>query len=250
LNDEATLGLIRSLKVPQPSSQNPVSEREVLFPAHLINLITSQMWRYGYVKESERFLANVMQGIQQQVMVISNPILLIQSLEGEDAINPGVFWLSNVQEMLSFVCVAESELLAPVATSEMDDLEWQEYDRLVSIVKHDLESLQFNIYHTWMKQLKTRLHKMIIPAIIESQSLPGFITNDGNRFLNKLLQSSSGPQFSMDDLINLLNKVYKAMKAYYLEESIIQQAAQALLKLVGVTAFNDLLMRFIHLLYC
>jgi len=164
-------------------------------------------------------------------------------LEGEDAINPGVFWLSNVQEMLSFVCVAEGELLAPVATSEMDDLEWQEYDRLVSIVKHDLESLQFNIYHTWMKQLKTRLHKMIIPAIIESQSLPGFITNDGNRFLNKLLQSSSGPQFSMDDLINLLNKVYKAMKAYYLEETIIQQATQALLKLVGVTAFNDLLMR-------
>jgi len=147
--------------------------------------------------------------------------------------------------MLSFVCVAESELLAPVATSEMDDLEWQEYDRLVSIVKHDLESLQFNIYHTWMKQLKTRLHKMIIPAIIESQSLPGFITNDNNRFLNKLLQSSSGPQFSMDDLINLLNKVYKAMKAYYLEESIIQQAAQALLKLVGVTAFNDLLMRYL-----
>jgi myosin V len=146
--------------------------------------------------------------------------------------------------MLSFVCVAESELLAPVATSQMDDLEWQEYDRLVSIVKHDLESLQFNIYHTWMKQLKTRLHKMIIPAIIESQSLPGFITNDGNRFLNKLLQTSSGPQFSMDDLINLLNKVYKAMKAYYLEESIIQQASTALLKLVGVTAFNDLLMRY------
>ena len=48
----------------------------------------------------------------------------------------------------------------------------------------------------------------------------------------------------MDDLINLLNKVYKAMKAYYLEETIIQQAAQALLKLVGVTAFNDLLMRY------
>jgi myosin V len=70
LNEEATLGLIRSLKIPQPSSQNPVSEREVLFPAHLINLVTSQMWRYGYVKESERFLANVMQGIQQQVMVL------------------------------------------------------------------------------------------------------------------------------------------------------------------------------------
>jgi myosin-5 len=71
LNEETTLGLIRSLKIPQPSSQNPVSEREVLFPAHLINLVTSQMWRYGYIKESERFLANVMQTIQQLVMVPS-----------------------------------------------------------------------------------------------------------------------------------------------------------------------------------
>jgi myosin V len=69
-------------------------------------------------------------------------------LEGEDAINPGVFWLSNVQEMLSFIFVAESELLTPVAASEVDDLEWQEYNRLVSFVKYDLESLQFNIYHS------------------------------------------------------------------------------------------------------
>jgi myosin V len=60
-------GLIRSLKIPQPGSQ--ISEHEVLFPAHLIDLVTSQMWRYGYVKKSERFLANIMQVIQQQVRV-------------------------------------------------------------------------------------------------------------------------------------------------------------------------------------
>ena len=62
-----------------------------------------------------------------------------------------------------------------------------EYDRLLEIVKHDLESLEFNIYHTWMKVLKKKLQKMIIPAIIESQSLPGFVTNESNRFLGKLL---------------------------------------------------------------
>jgi myosin-5 len=94
-----------------------------------------------------------------------------------------------------------------------------------------------------MKVLKRKLQKMIIPAIIESQSLPGFVTNDGNRFLNKLLQTNSQPQFSMDDLLSLLNKVYKAMKTYYVEESIITQTVTELLKLVGVTAFNDLLLR-------
>ena len=138
--------------------------------------------------------------------------------------------------MLSFVFLAEDWY-------EMQKKDDYEYDRLLEIVKHDLESLEFNIYHTWMKVLKRKLHKMIVPAIIESQSLPGFITNDGNRFLNKFLATSSAPQYSMDDLLTLLNKVYKALRGYFIEESIITQAVTELLKLVGVTAFNDLLLR-------
>jgi myosin-5 len=184
------------------------------------------MWNNGFVKESERFLANVMQSIQQEVM----------QHDGDDAVNPGAFWLSNVHEMLSFVFLAEDWYEA----QKTDNFE---YDRLLEIVKHDLESLEFNIYHTWMKVLKKKLHKMIVPAIIESQSLPGFVTNESNRFLGKLLQSNNTPAFSMDNLLSLLNNVFKAMKSYYLEDTIITQCVTELLRLVGVTAFNDLLMR-------
>jgi myosin-5 len=226
LNDEVTLGLIRNLKIPSPTTTPPPTDKEVLFPAYLINLVTSEMWNNGFVKESERFLANVMQSIQQEVM----------QHDGDEAINPGAFWLSNVHEMLSFVFLAEDWY-------EQQKTENYEYDRLLEIVKHDLESLEFNIYHTWMKVLKKKLHKMIVPAIIESQSLPGFVTNENNRFLGKLLQTNNAPAFSMDNLLSLLNNVYKAMKAYYLEDSIITQTVTELLRLVGVTAFNDLLMR-------
>ncbi|GAP87660.1 putative myosin myo2 protein [Rosellinia necatrix] len=226
LNDEVTMGLIKNLKIPLPTTTPPPSDKEVLFPSYLINLVTSEMWNNGFVKESERFLANVMQSIQQEVM----------QHEGEDAINPGAFWLSNVHEMLSFVFLAEDWY-------EAQKTDNYEYDRLLEIVKHDLESLEFNIYHTWMKILKKKLHKMVIPAIIESQSLPGFVTNESNRFLGKLLQSNSAPAYSMDNLLSLLNSVLRAMKAYYLEDSIITQTVTELLKLVGVTAFNDLLMR-------
>ncbi|KAF2718342.1 hypothetical protein K431DRAFT_287734 [Polychaeton citri CBS 116435] len=226
LNDEVTMGLIRNLKIPSPGSTPPPTDKEVLFPAYLINLVTSEMWNNGFVKESERFLANVMQSIQQEVM----------QHDGDEAVNPGAFWLSNVHEMLSFVFLAEDWYEA----QKTDNFE---YDRLLEIVKHDLESLEFNIYHTWMKVLKKKLHKMIVPAIIESQSLPGFVTNENNRFLGKLLQSSSAPAFSMDNLLSLLNNVFKAMKAFYLEDSIITQTVTELLRLVGVTAFNDLLMR-------
>ncbi|KAL2178937.1 P-loop containing nucleoside triphosphate hydrolase protein [Thermothelomyces heterothallicus CBS 202.75] len=226
LNEEVTLGLIRNLKIPSPSSNPPPSDKEVLFPSYLINLVTSEMWNNGFVKESERFLANVMQSIQQEVM----------QHDGDDAINHGAFWLSNVHEMLSFVFLAEDWY-------EAQKTDNYEYDRLLEIVKHDLESLEFNIYHTWMKVLKRKLNKMIIPAIIESQSLPGFVTNENSRFLGKLLQGSNQPAYSMDNLLSLLNSVYRAMKGYYLEQSIIMQTITELLKLVGVTAFNDLLMR-------
>ena len=226
LNDEITMGLIKALKIPAPSATDPPSDKEVLYPSYLINLVTSEMWNNGYVKESERFLANVMQSIQQEVM----------QHEGEEAIIPGAFWLSNVHEVLSFVFLAEDWY-------EAQKDENYEYARLLEIVKHDLESLEFNIYHTWMKVLKKKLQKMIVPAIIESQSLPGFITAESNKFFGKLLQSNSTPAFSMDDLLSLLNSVFKAMKAFYLEDSIVVQAVTELLRLVGVTAFNDLLMR-------
>ena len=226
LNEEVTMGLIKNLKIPVPGTTPSPSDKEVLFPAYLINLVTSEMWNNGFVKESERFLANVMQSIQQEVM----------QHDGEDAINPGAFWLSNVHEMLSFVFLAEDWY-------EAQKTDNYEYDRLLEIVKHDLESLEFNIYHTWMKVLKKKLQKMIVPAIIESQSLPGFVTSESNRFLGKLLQTNNAPAFSMDNLLSLLNNAFKAMKAYYLEDSIITQTLTELLRLVGVTAFNDLLMR-------
>ncbi|OQO03613.1 hypothetical protein B0A48_10278 [Cryoendolithus antarcticus] len=239
LNDEVTMGLIRNLKIPTPGANPPPTDKEVLFPAYLINLVTSEMWNNGFVKESERFLANVMQSIQQEVMAHDSPAAaqLNGAVDASDsAINPGAFWLSNVHEMLSFVFLAEDWYEA----QKSDNFE---YDRLLEIVKHDLESLEFNIYHTWMKVLKKRLQKMIVPAIIESQSLPGFVTNENNRFLGKLLQSSSAPAFSMDNLLSLLNNVYRAMRAFHLEASIISQTLTELLRLVGVTAFNDLLMR-------
>lgn len=69
LDEDVLVGLIKTLKVPTPSLQNPPSSKEVLFPAHLISLGTDEMWKYGLMRKSERFLANVIQTIQQHVMV-------------------------------------------------------------------------------------------------------------------------------------------------------------------------------------
>jgi len=69
LDEDVLEGLIRGLKIPAPSSQNTLAAKEILFPANLISLTVNEMWKYGLIAESERFLANVMQAIQAHVMV-------------------------------------------------------------------------------------------------------------------------------------------------------------------------------------
>lgn len=255
LDEDVLDGLIRGLKIPAPSLTNPSAVKEILFPANLISLVTNEMWKYGLISESERFLANVMQSIQGHVMVSFIRLNSFhhsthgshQSFTGEEAIIPGIFWLSNVHEMLSFICVAESDMLQGIGPGEENAVrpfDWNDYERLVSVVKHDLDSLEYNIYHTWMLETKKKLSKMVIPALIESQSLPGFITSDGGgRLFNRLLNTNTTPAYSMDDILNLLNKVWKSLKSYYMEESVVHQVITELLKLIGVTSFNDLLMR-------
>lgn len=74
LDEDVLEGLIKGLKIPLPSLTNPSAVKEILFPANLISLVTNEMWKYGLIPESERFLANVMQTIQGHVMA-SIPIL-------------------------------------------------------------------------------------------------------------------------------------------------------------------------------
>ena len=77
LDEDVLDGLIRGLKIPGPSLTNPSAVKEILFPANLISLVTNEMWKYGLISESERFLANVMQTIQTHVMVCSTFYLKI-----------------------------------------------------------------------------------------------------------------------------------------------------------------------------
>jgi len=235
MQEEVLDGLIKTLKLPLPSLQNPPSQKEIFFPAHLIGLAVQQMWKLGFIPASEQLLFNVMDGIQKQCL----------SFTGDEAVVPCAYWLSNVHELLSLICVAERDMEQDTNFNMTGGraFGWHDFEKLVSTIKYEMQCLEDNIFHAWMKELKKRLNKMVIPAVIESQSLPGFITSDSGRFFNKLLTGSSQPAFSMDDLLNFLNKVWRAMKCYFVEPSVVRQVLTELLKLVGVTSFNDLLMR-------
>ncbi|KAI9317670.1 P-loop containing nucleoside triphosphate hydrolase protein [Dichotomocladium elegans] len=234
LIDELVGGLIKGLKMPLPSLQNRASKKEIFFPAHMISLCVTKMWQLGNLAGSERLLFTVMDSIQKQCL----------SYTGDTAIVPCGFWLSNVHELLSLLCVAEHQLEQEMHEKGSDlPLNWQDFEKLAATIKFELQCLEDNIYHAWLKETKKRLSKMIIPAIIESQLLPGVMSTDSTRFFNKLVKSAAHPSFSMDDLLNTLNTMRRVLTCYYIEHSVASQVLSELLKLIGVTAFNDLLMR-------
>jgi myosin-5 len=69
LEEDVIKGLITELRIPQASLHTPHLAKEIIFPAHLISLVSNEMWKQCMVAESETFLANVMQAIQTHVMV-------------------------------------------------------------------------------------------------------------------------------------------------------------------------------------
>ncbi|CAO1616940.1 unnamed protein product [Parajaminaea phylloscopi] len=231
LDEDLLQGLIAQLRIPMGDD---ISPKECLFPSHLIALVLNEYWLRSLIRPSERVLANVMQTIQAHVM----------NLDGDELITQAIYWISNVHELLSFVSVAESDLLAGITPGDNDQA-FGDYERLIVLAKHDLESLEYNIYHTLIDNTKRRLHKMVVPAVIESQSLPGFVENSGGRLFNRLISggAANAPAYSMDDVLSILNTVWKALKTYYLEAAVVHQVITELMRLINSTAFNDLVLR-------
>jgi myosin-5 len=146
---------------------------------------------------------------------------------------------------LSLISKAEQDFEHEMNLNSMNGMRavgWHEFEKLISTIKYEIQCLEDNIFHAWMTEMKRRLNKMAVPALIESQSLPGFVTSDTGRFLNKIIGTSQ-PAFTMDDLLSLLNTAYHSMRCYYMESFVSHQVLTELLKLIGTITFNDLVMR-------
>ncbi|RCI02900.1 Myosin type-2 heavy chain 1 [Rhizopus stolonifer] len=232
LQEEVLGGLVRSLKIPMPSTQNPPSNMEIMFPAHLIGLCARNMWRAGRHRQSENLLFAVMDAVQKQLL----------SFNGEDAIVPCAFWFTNIHELLSIITQAEPKFQRELYQGG-HPVGWRELEKQIRDVKYEFQCLEDNIFHSLIKEIKKCYGKMVVPAIIESQSLPGFITNNSGKFLSRILMTSTTPAYNMDDLLTFLNKVHRTMTCYSIEPSVIQQVLGEVLKMTGTMSFNDLLMR-------
>jgi myosin-5 len=69
LEEEIIEGLIHTLKIVPPEMQKLPAREEVVFPVHIIGKCVTQMWRLGYLVESERLLFRAMDTIQKDCLV-------------------------------------------------------------------------------------------------------------------------------------------------------------------------------------
>ena len=73
----------------------------------------------------------------------------------------------------------------------------------------------------------------VIPAVIENQSLPGYICKQGGGIWSNWGKSSTATQFTVEQLLNFLSKLCKTTKCYYMEESMARQLLTELMRVIG-----------------
>lgn len=220
LMSEIDVGLIGKAVIPIP--RNAIPEKDIFYPAYILNLMLSELWNNGLVKESQNLMASFMTAIQGKVFTSDNVLV------------SGTFWLTNVHEILSFVFIAEGWY-------EEQKLADPDFASLLVIAGHDLGSLEFNIYHTIVGSLKRKLQTIIIPAVVEYQALPGCQTRQATDKLRA--NGDLVSEFDMNDLLRFFNDVVKVMQAFYIDDESIHQLVLELVLFVGIISFNDLLQR-------
>ncbi|KAG2221465.1 hypothetical protein INT45_005006 [Circinella minor] len=222
-------GLIRELSIVSSNVSSPPTTKDKTFPARVIGYCVIQMWKRGYLVESEQWLFAVMEAIEKKCL----------DLVGEATTETFAYWLINAHELLSVISASESEVEQKARQPE-SETRWHEIQKIIASMKYELQYVQDSIYNHWVSELKKQLQRVVIPALVESQTLPGFISNSGTT--SSLMPGQATP-INMDDLLSVLNKTYEIMQGYEMYPLIMEQVMNELLKYIEVTAFNDLIMR-------
>ncbi|KAJ3045218.1 Myosin type-2 heavy chain 1 [Rhizophlyctis rosea] len=234
LEDEIIDALVTNLRIPLPSTQTVATRKEIFFPAHLIGTTMNQLINHDLSGRMQSLMSNVMKAIQNLTMKFEDDYV-------------SAFWLSNCYELLCVVKTTQEKEAREAGRRRIQGgrrgSDTSETERALEKVRTDLDYLLIEIYHGWIKELKKRLANMIVPAVIENQSLPGYICKQSGGLWGKWGKSSASSQFTIEQLLNFLSKLSKTMRCYYMEDSMTRQILTELLRVIGVSAFNHLLMR-------
>jgi len=225
LEQEIIDGLIMNLKIPLPNSTQKIERKDILFPAHIIGTCMLKLMKHGLLARLQTLSSKVIAAIQNVALRFEDDYI-------------SCFWLSNTYELS---CVVETIRTKEASRSRSRYRMESDGNKVLIKILNDLDNLLVRLYYGWMKELKKRLAVMAVPAIIEYQALPSFICKKNGGLWNKIKAPQNS--YTIDHLLFLLSKISKVLICFYVEESIARQILCELIRLLGVTAFNHLIMR-------
>jgi myosin-5 len=228
LQDEIADNLITGLRIPEPRSRKTPSRREIFFPAHMLGCVLSEFLQHRMVDAMRETFGVV-------VKTISN----VTAKYNDDF--QSAFWLTNNFELLGVIKTARINYPKPAESNQNDE---SSVMANLAGIDSDIRALMVDIYDGWLKAHRQTLTTMIVPAVIENQSLSGYVCKkSGGLWSQWTTVTSSNVKCSIEQLIEHLFKISAIMKYYFFEESIQRQFLTELIRTIGVTSFNHLLTR-------
>ncbi|KAI9221863.1 P-loop containing nucleoside triphosphate hydrolase protein [Blastocladiella britannica] len=230
LEQEIIDGLIRNLVIPKNATQD-ASRRQIVFPAHVIGMYAIKMWQHGMSSNMSTLLKHVATAVDDRATYANFDDEVV------------AFWLSNLLELDAILKSAAGASAAATVASAANRRTsiYMEGERILTKTRTELEQVFTSLYLQWLRIVKKRLTKYVIPCVIENQSLPGFVSKDSASLFKKFV--STQQSYTIENLLDSVSTVWRVMKYYYLDDSLIRTSMSELFKMIGVTAFNHLIMR-------
>uniref|UniRef100_A0AAR2KH01 Myosin VC n=1 Tax=Pygocentrus nattereri TaxID=42514 RepID=A0AAR2KH01_PYGNA len=157
------------------------------------------------------------------------------------------FWLSNTYYLLN--CLKQysgEEEFMKHNTERQNKNCLQNFD--LSEHRQILSDLAIRIYHQFINIMEDTLFPMIVPAMLEHESLQGISSMKPTGFRkrsNSLLEDgrSEGEAYSISSVLQLMNAFHSSMAQHGVEPQLQGQAIRQLFYLIAATTLNSILLR-------
>ncbi|KAK6467301.1 unconventional myosin-Vb-like [Huso huso] len=152
------------------------------------------------------------------------------------------FWLSNTCLLMHLL-----RQFSPGESSQTDEQTLLTFDP--SDLRKALNDLSIQTYQQLIRIAESRLQPMIVPAMLESETIPGL--SSGGKSLGSHKRAASGARekgegvqpHTMDSLLRELSSLHHTLSHQALHPEVCRQAFRQISHLLTATTLNNLLLR-------
>ena len=231
--------LITHVRIPKLDTSSQLKRDDAFLSVNIFGQIASQMWDSDN-HERMKFVFD---------MFIIDVRSTIRWSDDESC----AFWLGNLYHLICLL-TASNQILQKRKHAHMQH-DQNNFDRCRGHVEKflvELEELTRDIYYRWLADLKRRLYIIGPAAILEHQDLPEYIDDPSSLSMNSIgfiskwmasAQTGTTVVQTMETLLTWLSQLENVLNCYFVEENVHRQLMVKLLRLLGTSSFNQLLMR-------